>query len=111
MERLERHRGHFYNWYDTRDLKPLLPYYVSTVDSGNLAGHLITLSSGLNELPDKPILNRQIFVGLSDTLGILRELAGSSPELESIAVSLANPPTDLPNAYLLLEGWSRRHRA
>src|SRR5207237_7714193 len=39
LARLERHRGHFYNWYDTRSLKPLPPLYVSTVDSGNLAGH------------------------------------------------------------------------
>ena len=37
MEALERHRGHFYNWYDTQSLKPLPPLYISTVDSGNLA--------------------------------------------------------------------------
>jgi cyclic beta-1,2-glucan synthetase len=37
LDRLERFRGHFYNWYDTRDLRPLDPRYVSTVDSGNLA--------------------------------------------------------------------------
>ena len=43
--RLERYRGHFYNWYDTRDLRALEPNYVSTVDSGNLAGHLITLAN------------------------------------------------------------------
>ena len=39
--------GHFYNWYDTQSLKPLPPLYVSTVDSGNLAGHLLTLRPGL----------------------------------------------------------------
>jgi len=43
MEKLERFRGHFYNWYDTQDLRILFPRYVSTVDSGNLAGHLLTL--------------------------------------------------------------------
>ena len=43
MDSLERYRGHFYNWYDTQSLKPLTPLYVSTVDSGNLAGHLLTL--------------------------------------------------------------------
>ena len=43
---LERHRGHFYNWYDTQSLQPLLPLYISTVDSGNLAGHLLTLRAG-----------------------------------------------------------------
>ena len=41
VERLERFRGHLYNWYDTRDLHRLEPEYVSTVDSGNLAGHLL----------------------------------------------------------------------
>jgi len=42
MQKMQRFRGHFYNWYDTRDLRPLDPPYVSSVDSGNLAAHLIT---------------------------------------------------------------------
>ena len=54
MAALERHRGHFYNWYDTQSLQPLLPMYISTVDSGNLAGHLLTLRAGLLALPDQP---------------------------------------------------------
>ena len=82
MQRLERHRGHFFNWYDTRTLKPLLPLYVSSVDSGNLAGHLLTLGPGLAELQAQPILTPQVFAGLSDTVGILRELTGRSSELE-----------------------------
>ena len=45
--RMERYRGHFYNWYDTRSLKPLTPRYVSTVDSGNLVGHLLVLAQRL----------------------------------------------------------------
>ena len=45
MHRLQRFRGHFYNWYDTRDLRPLDPQYVSTVDSGNLAAHLIAVAN------------------------------------------------------------------
>jgi cyclic beta-1,2-glucan synthetase len=73
MASLERHRGHFYNWYDTQTLQPLLPKYVSTVDSGNLAGHLLTLRVGLLALPDDPILSRRVFEGLADTLGILSE--------------------------------------
>ena len=67
MLRLERHRGHFYNWYETRTLKPLLPLYVSSVDSGNLAGHLLTLAAGLRELADEKIFQPQIFAGLRDT--------------------------------------------
>ena len=68
MEALERHRGHFYNWYDTLSLKPLPPLYVSTVDSGNLAADLLTLRPGLLTLPDQKILATRLFEGLSDTL-------------------------------------------
>ncbi|EJF80301.1 cyclic beta-1,2-glucan synthetase [Bartonella doshiae] len=56
LEKMEKFRGHLYNWYETDTLKPLLPTYVSTVDSGNLAGHLVTLSSALSEWAEKPHL-------------------------------------------------------
>jgi cyclic beta-1,2-glucan synthetase len=49
LERMERYRGHFYNWYDTRTLKPLHPLYVSSVDSGNLTAMLIVVREGLAE--------------------------------------------------------------
>ena len=53
IEQLERFEGHLLNWYDTRTLTPLAPAYVSTVDSGNLAGALVTLSVGLRDIaPD-----------------------------------------------------------
>ena len=48
METLEQYRGHFFNWYDTKSLKPLPPLYISSVDSGNISGHLLTLSQGLS---------------------------------------------------------------
>ena len=76
MEALERHRGHFYNWYDTQSLKPLPPLYISTVDSGNLAGHLLTLRPGLLALPDHKILGSRLFEGFSDTLRVLEDAAG-----------------------------------
>ncbi|MHB1530555.1 GH36-type glycosyl hydrolase domain-containing protein [Acidithiobacillus sp.] len=79
MEKLERYRGHFYNWYDTRTLKPLLPQYVSSVDSGNLAGSLLTLQAGLAELKDQPVLPLGAFQGLQDTLEVLAEHVPSSP--------------------------------
>ena len=71
MASLERYRGHFYNWYDTQTLQPLPLLYISTVDSGNLAGHLLTLRGGLLELADAPILQPQMLAGLNDTLGLL----------------------------------------
>ena len=47
---LQRHRGHFLNWYDTQTRAPLLPMYVSTVDSGNLSGHLLAVAQACQEL-------------------------------------------------------------
>ncbi len=73
MEKLERYHGHFYNWYDTRTLMPLHPQYVSTVDSGNLAGSLLTLQAGLLELKNQPVLAVNAFQGLQDTLLVLTE--------------------------------------
>ncbi|MCC7132600.1 MAG: hypothetical protein IT352_08145 [Gemmatimonadales bacterium] len=52
LDRLPRFRGHFYNWYDLSNLAVLEPAYVSTVDSGNLAGHLIALRQACLTLPD-----------------------------------------------------------
>jgi len=95
MQRLERYRGHFLNWYNTRTLKPLLPLYVSSVDSGNLAGHLLTLAPGLAELKAQPILTPQVFAGLSDTLRILHGLSGRSSTLDRLLAELAQPPSTL----------------
>ena len=49
LSELPRHHGHFLNWYDTASLAPLKPSYVSTVDSGNLCGHLIALAGACDE--------------------------------------------------------------
>ena len=51
---LQRHRGHFMNWYDTQSGAPLLPMYVSTVDSGNLSGHLLAVAQACRELARAP---------------------------------------------------------
>ena len=75
LARMERHRGHFYNWYNTRSLKPLFPLYVSTVDSGNLVGHLLVLRSGLLELIEAKVLQPRIFGGLHDTACLLLDVA------------------------------------
>lgn len=109
MESLERHRGHFYNWYDTQSLKPLPPLYISTVDSGNLAGHLLTLRPGLLALPDHKILGSRLFDGLSDTVRILVDAAGGAAptrlaELQEDLASACNVrPTTLAAARLCLD--------
>jgi len=51
---LQRHRGHFLNWYDTQTCSPLLPMYVSTVDSGYLSGHLLAAAQACLELAHAP---------------------------------------------------------
>ncbi len=78
MRGLERHRGHFYNWYDTQTLRPLPPRYLSTVDSGNLAGHLLTLNSGLLGLADAKLADLRVFSGLGDVVALLMDALGET---------------------------------
>ena len=54
LDGLQRHRGHFLNWYDTQTTAPLLPMYVSTVDSGNLCGHLLSVAQACLALAAAP---------------------------------------------------------
>ena len=93
MHAMERDRGHFYNWYDTRTLQPLLPVYISSVDSGNLAGHLLTLAAGLREIADEPVCSPTIFAGLRDTVGVLRELGSNKNTLAELDAELSVNPT------------------
>jgi cellobiose phosphorylase len=103
MQRLDRHRGHFYNWYETRTLKPLLPLYISSVDSGNLAGHLLTLAAGLREQANEKIFNPQIFAGLRDTVKILQDLLPENKSLANLDTELAPAPASLRAAFAFLE--------
>ena len=70
LQRMERVRGHFYNWYDTQTLRPLEPKYISSVDSGNLAGHLIALARTCREWSRTAGPQRATTVGLGDAIGI-----------------------------------------
>ena len=73
MNGLERFRGHFFNWYDTHDLRPLTPKYISTVDSGNLAGHLLTVSHACKEMMKRPLANTLWSHGIGDAVTLMRE--------------------------------------
>ena len=75
MRGLARFRGHFYNWYDTRDLRPLDPRYVSSVDSGNLAGHLVALGQACQDILDRPLLGPQVLSGIADAVLLVRAAA------------------------------------
>ncbi len=72
MDRLERFRGHFFNWYDTHDLNPLEPKYISSVDSGNLAGHLIVVRSACREMIAAPVIGPEPLAGIADAVKIAR---------------------------------------
>src|SRR5208282_6106375 len=79
MSRLQQYRGHFYNWYDTRDLRPLDPRYVSSVDSGNLAAHLIALANACREWIDVPAASGLCCAGIEDALHLAREALHEIP--------------------------------
>ena len=70
MARMPRFRGHFYNWYDTRDLKALEPKYISSVDSGNLAGHLIAIANACKEWRQSPMAAATRRAGIADALAL-----------------------------------------
>ncbi len=78
LDNLQKFRGHLYNWYETRTLEPLEPRYVSTVDSGNLAGHLIVVRQACLELLDAPPDATVACHGTGDTLHVLRDVAGDA---------------------------------
>jgi cyclic beta-1,2-glucan synthetase len=79
---MERRAGHILNWYDTTNLQPLEPQYVSTVDSGNLAAYLWTLREGCVELGRASLLDKPTFEAARDAL----ELAGAALLREQTAI-------------------------
>src|SRR5215470_10052505 len=83
IRKMPRHRGHLYNWYDTRTLQPLPPLFLSTVDNGNLVASLWTLQQGCLRLLDEPILRQQTAEGFLDYLQELAERGAFSRKLMS----------------------------
>lgn len=107
MQDLERFRGHFFNWYDTQTLQVLPPRYISTVDSGNLTGHLMTLRQGLLALPYQQIWTSRCLEGLKDTCGILEKEWKEDPSYrqlkKDLVLALDPCPQTLPAVKLCLE--------
>jgi cyclic beta-1,2-glucan synthetase len=75
MVRMPRFRGHFYNWYDTRDLRVLDPKYISSVDSGNLGGHLIAVANACREWRQSSMAAASRRAGIADALALTAEQA------------------------------------
>jgi cyclic beta-1,2-glucan synthetase len=97
LDRLERYRGHWLNWYNTRTLEPLLPRYVSTVDSGNLAAALIALAKGCRDAARAPTVRPIRWRGLGDTLDLLEE------SLERLAILHGPASTAIANIRRILD--------
>ena len=72
--RLERYQGHLLNWYNTQNLQPLLPRYVSTVDNGNFVCSLLILEQGCSDLQNMPLLRQERWYGVLDTLTVLSQI-------------------------------------
>ncbi|MBC7482789.1 MAG: carbohydrate-binding protein, partial [Rhizobacter sp.] len=99
LAELPRHRGHFLNWYDTERKAALLPMYVSTVDSGNLSGHLLAVAQACIELARAPYDTAAAQRGLAASLarlGPLRNAAAQALPDGALArvLSLADPLAD-----------------
>lgn len=86
LARMTRFRGHFFNWYELNDLHVLEPPYVSTVDSGNLAGHLIALRQGCVAIIDQPIFDTRLWRTLDASIAL------SVERLQSPGLSLGAAP-------------------
>ncbi|HZX74987.1 MAG TPA: glucoamylase family protein, partial [Cyclobacteriaceae bacterium] len=116
LEKLDRYQGHFYNWYDTQNLNVLHPRYISAVDSGNLAGHLLTLRQGLLALPRQQIVTQNFSNGLQDTLRmVISKIAEPESELSESLLTLLNEVDtkqfELPTIKTHLEHLLTRYRA
>ncbi len=88
MQKLETCRGHLFNWYDTETLQPLEPRYVSAVDSGNLAGHLLAIANISAQWQLQPIALAHYLEGIIDNVEILHEeflaVAERKPTLKKV---------------------------
>jgi cellobiose phosphorylase len=118
MNGMLKFKGHFYNWYDTETLKPLEPLYISSVDSGNLVGHLLVLRSGLMEMKNNKMLSVKIFDGLADTVAVMDENIKMSEKpktddppgtqhhllehIKQIKENIVSPPSTLSAIHALL---------
>ncbi len=86
IERLAHYQGHLLNWYETKNLQPLLPRYVSTVDSGNFAGCLVALKQGCRQVACGLVLRGAAWEGLADSLDLLEEALASVDEAKASAL-------------------------
>ncbi|SKA35787.1 Putative glucoamylase [Chitinophaga eiseniae] len=108
---LERYKGHFYNWYNTHTLKPSYPRYVSSVDSGNFAGHLLVMRQGVKGMIDQPLFTAALFNGLLDTLRLCRHTVLTAAYGRELADRAGKDMFSLQDVRILLERFESDIRA
>ena len=103
MQRMPRYRGHLYNWHDTRDLRVLDPAYVSSVDSGNLAGHLIAVAQACRDWREVVVPDNVRRQAVLDTLALAQEALQNGPAMPALAAALGSivQTLDAPNAGIV----------
>jgi cyclic beta-1,2-glucan synthetase len=94
-DKLEKFRGHIYNWYDTRTLAPIRPITISSVDSGNLAASFYTLRTGCRGLLRQPLLDPSLFSGIRDHWQLLANLPDAPAGLKTLAPPALNAGADV----------------
>ena len=95
MAQMQRFRGHFYNWYDTTNLRVLDPAYVSSVDSGNLAGHLMSVAQACRDWAQQPAADPALIDGLRDALDLAVNAGlAQSPTLNALKAALGHGTRD-----------------
>ncbi len=100
-DKLEKFRGHIYNWYDTRTLAPIRPITISSVDSGNLAASFYTLRTGCRSLLRAPLLDPALFSGIRDHWQLLTGLPDAPAGLKDLAPPAADASADAWIAWAL----------
>lgn len=101
LAKMERYRGHFLNWYDTSDLRPLDPRYVSSVDSGNLAGYFLVVVQICLAAKSRSIIEPNWVEGLDDMLTLIKNAVAKiaapmqSASLRQIEAQLTTMQTEL----------------
>jgi len=106
LNKLEKFRGHFLNWYQTVTLQALYPRYVSVVDSGNFIANIMAVRVAVQEFLHAPIVKDDHWSHLKEMVRELEERDGAkllSAEIEEIRGSLKNPPNGLTGLNQLLK--------
>jgi hypothetical protein len=117
IDRLEKYRGHLFNWYNTQTLQPLdAAPFVSSVDSGNFVASLYTLRSGALALAEQPLLSNRLFIGLRAHWQLMKLENGLPDSLKRCSLPASNASLAawiawLPAAQAALESAAATQRA